>query len=170
MPDCVSLVWYRTCSGIVSFFQSGTILTGCWTVWHSGLSIYMYMDIDMDMQHGHGHALWTSTCSMGMCTSCLACFHTFLYKYMLPCYENIISFQFYFQDNFLRPHLSFFDPFTATLRPLTATNLPWPNLIFYGYISGKWPSPRPSGNPAGMPATPGSRGSGRHTGRRTTPL
>jgi hypothetical protein len=69
---------------------------------------------------------------------------------MLLCYENIISFKFYFQDNFLRPHLSFFDPFTATSRPLTATNLPRPKKIFYGYISGKWPSPRPSGNPDGI--------------------
>ncbi len=68
MPDCASLVRYRTCSGIVSFFQSGTGLTGCQTVWHSDISIYKYMDIDMDMQHGHGHALWTWTCSMGMDT------------------------------------------------------------------------------------------------------
>jgi hypothetical protein len=51
MPDCVSLVRFRTCSGIVSFFQSGTGLTGCQTVWHSGISIYMNMDIDMGMQH-----------------------------------------------------------------------------------------------------------------------
>jgi hypothetical protein len=51
MPDCVSLVQYRTCSGIVSFFQSGTALNGCRTVRHSGISKYMYMDIDMDMQH-----------------------------------------------------------------------------------------------------------------------
>jgi hypothetical protein len=51
MPDCVSLVRYRTCSGIVSFFQSGTELTGCWTVRHSGMSIFFNMDIDMGMQH-----------------------------------------------------------------------------------------------------------------------
>jgi hypothetical protein len=70
MPDCVSLVRYRTFSAVVSFFQSGTGLTGCWTVRHSSISIYVYMDIDidMDMQHGHGHALWTWTCSMGMDT------------------------------------------------------------------------------------------------------
>jgi hypothetical protein len=51
MLDCVSLVRHRTCSGIVIFFQSGTGLTGCRTVRHSGISIYMYMDIDIDMQH-----------------------------------------------------------------------------------------------------------------------
>jgi hypothetical protein len=51
IPDCVSLVWYRTCSGIVSFFQSGTGLTGCRTVRHSGISIYMNMEFDMGMQH-----------------------------------------------------------------------------------------------------------------------
>ncbi len=37
MPDCVSLVRYRTCSGIVSFFQSGTGLTGCRRVRHSSI-------------------------------------------------------------------------------------------------------------------------------------
>ncbi len=68
MPDCVSLVRYRTWSGIVSFFQSGIGLTGCQMVRYSDISVYMYMDIDMDMQHGHGHALWTWTCSMGMDT------------------------------------------------------------------------------------------------------
>ncbi len=53
MPDRVSLVPYRTCSGIVSFFQSGTGLTGCRTVRHSGILYiqYMYLDIDMDMKH-----------------------------------------------------------------------------------------------------------------------
>jgi hypothetical protein len=38
----VSLAWYRTCSGIVSFFQFGTELTGFRTVWHSGISIYVH--------------------------------------------------------------------------------------------------------------------------------
>jgi hypothetical protein len=37
MPDCISLVRYRTVSGTVSFFHSGTGLTGCWTVRHSGI-------------------------------------------------------------------------------------------------------------------------------------
>ncbi len=42
----------------------------------------------------------------------------------------IISFfKFYLRDNFPRPHLSLFDPFTATSRPLTATNLPGPKKI-----------------------------------------
>jgi hypothetical protein len=68
MPYCVSLVWYQTCSGIVSFFQSGIGLTGCRTVRHSGISIYMYMDIDMDIEHAHGHGVWTWTCSMDMDT------------------------------------------------------------------------------------------------------
>jgi hypothetical protein len=42
MPDCVSLVRYRTYSDIVSFFQSGTGLTGCRMVRH----FYIY-------EHGH---------------------------------------------------------------------------------------------------------------------
>ncbi len=46
--------------------------------------------------------------------------------------------------HFLRPHLWLLDPFTATSRPLTATNFPRPPIFFYGHISGKWPSPRPS--------------------------
>ncbi len=74
MPDCVTLVRYRTCSGIISFFQSGTGLTGCQ---RSGIPAFLYIctwtltwtcSIDMDMQHGHGHALWIWTCSMGMDT------------------------------------------------------------------------------------------------------
>jgi hypothetical protein len=70
MPDCVSLVRYRTCYGIVSIFHSGTRLTGCQTKRHSDISIYMCMaiewtcSIDMDMQHGHGHAVWTWTMDM----------------------------------------------------------------------------------------------------------
>ncbi len=63
MQDCVILVRYRTGFGIISFFQSGTGQTGCRTVRHSGISIYMSIDIDIDMnmQHGHGHAVWTWT-------------------------------------------------------------------------------------------------------------
>ena len=54
-----------------------------------------------------------------------------------------------FQHNFsLRPHLSLYSPFTATSRPLTATNFPRPKIFFYGHIWAKWPSPRPPGNPA----------------------
>jgi hypothetical protein len=68
MPDCVRLVRYWTCSGIVSFFQSDTVLTGCHTVWQSGISIHMYMDIDMVMEHGHGHAVWTCSMDMDMYT------------------------------------------------------------------------------------------------------
>ncbi len=68
MPVCVSLVRYWTCSAIVSFFQSGTGLTRCRTVRHSGISIYMYVAIDMDMQHWHGHATLTWTCNMDMDT------------------------------------------------------------------------------------------------------
>jgi hypothetical protein len=75
MPDCVGLVQYRTCSGIVSFFHSGTGLTGCRTVRHLYIYTYTYIcicsmnmdrDRDMDMQHGHGHAAWTRTFSMDM--------------------------------------------------------------------------------------------------------
>jgi hypothetical protein len=76
MPDHVSLVQYRICSGIISFFHSCTGLTGCRTVWHSGflsictwkLTLTSSIDIDMQHGHGHGHAVWTSTCSMDMDT------------------------------------------------------------------------------------------------------
>jgi hypothetical protein len=37
MPDCFSLVQYRTSSGTVNFFHSGTGLTGCRTVRHYGI-------------------------------------------------------------------------------------------------------------------------------------
>jgi hypothetical protein len=37
IPDCISLVRYRTGSGTVSFFHSGTGLTGCRTVRHSSI-------------------------------------------------------------------------------------------------------------------------------------
>jgi hypothetical protein len=90
MPDCVSLVRYRTCSGNVSFFQSGTGLFGCRTVRHSGIYTHkqehahehalanahkpmmcgMNMDRNMDVQHGHehghGHAPGTWTCTRDM--------------------------------------------------------------------------------------------------------
>jgi hypothetical protein len=45
IPDCVGLVRYWTCSGIVSFFHSGTGLTRCRTVRHSGIYIYAYIYI-----------------------------------------------------------------------------------------------------------------------------
>ncbi len=71
MPDCVSLVWYRTCSSIVSFFQSGTGLTTCQTVqhfyiyvpwlWHEHAALTWTCNMDMDLQYGHGHAAWTWT-------------------------------------------------------------------------------------------------------------
>jgi hypothetical protein len=80
MPYCVSLVRYRTCSGIVSFFQSGTGLFGCRTVRHSDIYTHehahalahaktpmmcgMNMDRNMDVQHGH--EAWTWTCTMDM--------------------------------------------------------------------------------------------------------
>jgi hypothetical protein len=35
MPDCITLILYRVGSGIVIDFQSGTGLTGCWTIRHS---------------------------------------------------------------------------------------------------------------------------------------
>jgi hypothetical protein len=37
MPDCVALFRYRTSSGIVNHFQSGTGLIGCRMVRHSGV-------------------------------------------------------------------------------------------------------------------------------------
>jgi hypothetical protein len=39
MPDCVTLIRYRAGSGIVIDFQSGTGLTGCRTIRHSGSKI-----------------------------------------------------------------------------------------------------------------------------------
>jgi hypothetical protein len=42
MPDFIGLVRYQTCSGIVSFFHSGTGLTGCRTVLHSFIHVYTY--------------------------------------------------------------------------------------------------------------------------------
>ncbi len=42
MPTYGWLVWYRTCSGIVSFFHSGIGLTGCRTVQHNCIYIYTY--------------------------------------------------------------------------------------------------------------------------------
>jgi hypothetical protein len=84
MPDCVGLVRYRACSGIVIFFQSGTGLFGCRTVRHSGIYTHEHehahehalvhaltpmmcginMDRNMDVQHGH--EAWTWTCTMDM--------------------------------------------------------------------------------------------------------
>jgi hypothetical protein len=95
MPDCLALVRYRNCPGIVSFFYSGTGLIGCWTVRHSGIYTHehahehalahahtpmmwgMKMDRNMDVQHGHetwtwtiGHTpltwRWTGTMNAGM--------------------------------------------------------------------------------------------------------
>jgi hypothetical protein len=78
MPDCVSFVRYQTNYGIVSFFQSGAGLTGCRTVWHTGIALYIYIhghavltwtctcSMDMDMQHGHGHAAQILTCNMDL--------------------------------------------------------------------------------------------------------
>ncbi len=85
MPDCVSLVRYWTCSGIVSFFQSGTRLTGCRTVWHSGISIYVRgywhrhgawtrtCSMDMAMQHGHGYTARLWSCSMDLAMNVHGC-------------------------------------------------------------------------------------------------
>jgi hypothetical protein len=52
MLDYVSLVRYRTRSGIVSFFQFGTGLTGCRTVRHSGIYTHEHAH-----KHAHEHAL-----------------------------------------------------------------------------------------------------------------
>ncbi len=78
LPDCLGLIRYRTCPGIVSFFYSGTGLIGCRTVRHSGIYTHehalahahtpmmcsMNMDRIMDVQHGH--EAWTWTCTMDM--------------------------------------------------------------------------------------------------------
>jgi hypothetical protein len=39
LPDCVYLFRYRTGCGIDSFFQSGTGLTKCRTIRHSGMQV-----------------------------------------------------------------------------------------------------------------------------------
>ncbi len=60
MPDCVGLVQYRTCSGIVSFFHSGTGLTGCRTVRHLYIYTYTYICIcSMDLFMQHRSRQWT---------------------------------------------------------------------------------------------------------------
>jgi hypothetical protein len=84
MPDCVSLVRYRTCPGIVSSVHSGTGLIGCRTVRHSSIYTHahenehalahahahtpmmcgMNMDKNMDVQRGH--EAWTLTHTMDM--------------------------------------------------------------------------------------------------------
>ncbi len=80
MPDCVSLVRYRACSGIVSFFQNGTGNRTDWMPdgpafrhfyiyvhghWHGHAALTWTCNMDMDMQyaHGHGHAarLWSNS-------------------------------------------------------------------------------------------------------------
>jgi hypothetical protein len=74
MLDYVSLVQYRIFSAIVSFFQPGTGLTGCWTLRHFYINIHGHQHrhaaltwaCNLDMQHGHEHALWTWTNSMDM--------------------------------------------------------------------------------------------------------
>jgi hypothetical protein len=81
LPDCVSLVRYRTCSGIVSFFHSGPGLTGCWTVQYSGISMYgictwtltwtWKCSMDMDIQHGHGHAARIWSCNLDLQLTCI---------------------------------------------------------------------------------------------------
>ena len=57
----------------------------------------------------------------------------------------------FFIKKILPPLLSLSDVFTATLRPLTATNFPWPPSFFYSHIWSKWPWPRPPGNPGPQP-------------------
>jgi hypothetical protein len=85
MPDCDSLVRYRTCPGIVNSIHSGTGLTKCWTVRHFCIYVHAHRhatcninmqhgqshgpktwvcSLDTDMQNGHGHAAFTLTCSM----------------------------------------------------------------------------------------------------------
>ncbi len=86
MPDCLGLVWYRTCSGIVSFFYSGTGLFGCRTVGHSNIYTHEHahehahkhalaqahtpmmcgMNTDRNMDVQHGYEAWTWTCTMDM--------------------------------------------------------------------------------------------------------
>jgi hypothetical protein len=78
LPDCVSLVRYRTCSGIVSSVHSNTGLIGCWTVQHSGIYTHahkhllahahtpMMCGMNMDVQRWHEAWIWTCTMDMEM--------------------------------------------------------------------------------------------------------
>jgi hypothetical protein len=65
MPDCVSLLRYRTCPGIVSSVHSGTGLTDAG---QSGIPAFLYTVyiMDMDMQCGHGHATRIWSCTMDL--------------------------------------------------------------------------------------------------------
>jgi hypothetical protein len=73
MPDCVSLVRYGTCPGIVSSVHSGTGLTECRTDWH----FYIYVhaartctqtcNMNINMQHGLVNAAWIWTVDMHGC-------------------------------------------------------------------------------------------------------
>jgi hypothetical protein len=42
MPDCAALIRYRKSSDIVRLFQSGTGLSGCWTIRHSGSPFFNF--------------------------------------------------------------------------------------------------------------------------------
>ncbi len=82
MRDCVSLVQYWTCPGIVGSVLSGTGLIGCRTVRHSGIYTHVHehalahahtpmmcgmnMDQNMDVQRGHEAWTWTYTMDMEM--------------------------------------------------------------------------------------------------------
>jgi hypothetical protein len=77
MPDCVSLVRCRTCSGIVSFFSvryrtdwmpDSPAFRHFYVYvhehWHGHAALTWTCNMDMDMQYGH--AAWTCTRSMAL--------------------------------------------------------------------------------------------------------
>ncbi len=77
MPDCLGLVWYRTCPSIVSFFlfryrtdlMPDSLASGIYTHEHAHkhalthahtpMMCGMNMDRNMDVQHGHEVWTWT---------------------------------------------------------------------------------------------------------------
>jgi hypothetical protein len=75
MPDCLGLVRYWTCPGIVSFFipapdcsdagQSG-IYTDEHALAHPHIPMMCGMNMDRNMDVQHGHEAWTRTCTMDM--------------------------------------------------------------------------------------------------------
>jgi hypothetical protein len=71
MPDYVALFRYRTGSGIVSFIHSGTVLTRCRTVRHSGshkwaallVSFFLFMFFVHEQITGSGIKYFKNRCS-----------------------------------------------------------------------------------------------------------
>jgi hypothetical protein len=75
MPDCLALIRYRNCPGIVGFFYFGTGLIGCRTVQHLYIQTRTRTPprtrthtYDVWHEHGqkHGCSAWTWTYTIDM--------------------------------------------------------------------------------------------------------